>query len=135
MTKMRCAIVNVCVSVLAAIFLVGCVSTGSLGLASRGGENPGDVLTHAYDYRELGMAEGRACRYFVLAIVPFGNSTISRALDKALQASGGDALLNATVTSGLYGFVPIWSIFSFTCTTIQGTAVKFEPISAQPPPD
>jgi hypothetical protein len=89
--------------------------------------NPGDLLTNPHTYRELGPANGKACRFFVLAIIPFGNSTISRALTNALQDSGGDALLNVTTSSSLYGFVPIYNILSFTCTSIQGTAIQFGP--------
>ena len=132
MTKTRRAIVNLYASLLACILLTSCVSTGSLGLVSSSGADPGDLLTHPHVYRELGPAEGRACRYFVLAIIPFGDSTISRALSKALQESGGDALLNVTISSGLYGFVPIYNVLSFTCTTIQGTAIKFEAIRGGP---
>ena len=132
MTKIRRAIVNLYASLLACILLTSCVSTGSLGLVSSSGANPGDLLTHPHVYRELGPAEGRACRYFVLAIIPFGDSTIARALSKALQESGGDALLNVTVSTGLYGFVPIFNVLSFTCTTIQGTAIKFEAIRGGP---
>jgi hypothetical protein len=30
------------------------------------------------------------------------------------------------VMSSLYGFIPLYNIYSFTCTTVQGTAVKFQ---------
>ena len=132
MTKNRRAIVSIYAAFLACILLTSCVSTGSFGLVSSSGADPGDLLTHPHSYRELGPAEGRACRFFVLAIIPFGNSTISRALDKALRESGGDALLNVTISSGLYGFVPIYNVLSFTCTTVQGTAIKFGAIRGGP---
>lgn len=132
MTTTRRTIVSICASLLACILLTSCVSTGSLGLVSSSGADPGDLLTYPHAYREIGPADGRACRFFVLAIIPFGNSTISRALSKALQESGGDALLNVTISSSLYGFVPIYNVLSFTCTTIQGTAIEFEAIQDEP---
>jgi hypothetical protein len=128
MTQARRAIAYLCATLLACISLTSCFSSGTLGLASSFRSDPGDLLTNPHVFREVGPAEGRACRYFVLAIIPFGNSTFSRAMEKALQESGGDALLNVTTTSSLYGFVPYFNILSFTCTSIQGTAIKFEAI-------
>ena len=55
---------------------------------------------------EIGPAKGTACRYFLLAIVPWGDPTAAQALQKALDATGGDALLNVTVYSSLYTFIP-----------------------------
>ena len=77
-------------------------------------------------YQELGPVEGEACRYFVLAIIPFGRSDFQRAVDDALEKKGGDAIVNVTVASSLYGFIPIYNVFSFTCTTVQGVAIKFQ---------
>ncbi len=51
---------------------------------------------------------------------------MSKAIDNALAQKGGDALLNVTIHSSLYGFVPIYNVYSFTCTTVQGVAVKFQ---------
>jgi hypothetical protein len=48
-------------------------------------------------------------------------------MDKALSGTGGDALLNTSVSTSLYGFVPVYSIFSFTCTRVNGIAIKFDP--------
>jgi hypothetical protein len=70
--------------------------------------------------------KGRACRFFVVALIPFGNSTPGAAIDKALQDTDADAVLNASVTTSLYGFVPIYNVLSFTCTTVQGVAIRFE---------
>jgi hypothetical protein len=33
------------------------------------------------------------------------------------------------VSNSLYGFVPIYNVYSFTCTSVQGVAVKFKPIA------
>ena len=50
-------------------------------------------------------------------------------MDKALAESGGDALINLSVTSNLYGFVPIYTVFCFTLTTVDGIAIKFKTLS------
>jgi hypothetical protein len=47
-------------------------------------------------------------------------------MDEALAESGGEALINPSVTSSFYGFVPIYKVFCFTLTTIDGIAIKFE---------
>jgi hypothetical protein len=50
---------------------------------------------------------------------------MGKAVDEALAKSGGDALINVSVTTSLYGFIPLYNIFSFTCTTVRGVAIKF----------
>ena len=67
---------------------------------------------------------------FSLQWSPFGDATFSSAVDDALAQRGGDALLNVTVSNSLYGFVPIYNVYSFTCTSVQGVAVKFKPVTA-----
>ena len=74
----------------------------------------------------VGSVEASACRYFVLAIIPFGDSTFSTAVENALKESDADVLLNVSTSSSLYGFVPLYNLFSFTCTSVQGTAVKID---------
>jgi hypothetical protein len=113
------------VSVLA-LGAAGCVSTGTLGLVAQSAADPAKLLREPHSYKELGYAEGQACRFFVLALVPFGDSTFSKAVSDALKPSGGDALLNVSTSSSLYGFVPIYNVLSFTCTTVKGTAIKIE---------
>ena len=76
--------------------------------------------------RSLGAASGKSCRFFLLGIVPWGDGTASDATREALEKNGGDALINVTVETGLYGFIPIYQVFSYTCTTVIGTAIKFE---------
>ena len=109
-----------------ALGAAGCVSSGTLGLVAQGGADPGKLLREPHSYKELGYAEGQACRFFVLALIPFGDSTFSKAVGSALKGSGGDALLNVSTSSSLYGFVPIYNVLSFTCTTVKGTAIKIE---------
>jgi hypothetical protein len=106
--------------------VAGCVSVGSLGLVTKSSVDPTSILKTAHSVKDLGPAEGQACRYFIIAVVPWGNSDVQTAVDKALTPSGGDALVNVTTSSSLYGFVPVYNVLSFTCTTVKGTAVKLE---------
>jgi hypothetical protein len=110
------------------LVLTGCVSTGGVGMVAKSGANPSELLVRRHRIQELGPAQGRACRFFVVAIVPFGDSAFSTAVEQALAASGGDALLNVTTSTSLYGFVPIYNVLSFTCTAVRGTAIKIEPL-------
>jgi hypothetical protein len=109
-----------------ALVLGACTSVGTLGLVTKSAADPAAILKSGRGYKELGPAEGQACRFFVIAVIPFGDSTFSTAVEKALAEKGGDALLNVTTSSSLYGFVPIYNVLSFTCTTVKGIAVKFE---------
>jgi hypothetical protein len=77
-------------------------------------------------FQELGPVEGQQCRHFVLAIIPWGQGDVSHAVEDALAQTGGDAIINANVETSLYGFVPIYNIYSFTCTTVKGVAIKFQ---------
>jgi hypothetical protein len=108
------------------VSLAGCVSVGSLGVITKSSVDPASTLKTAHSVKDLGAAEGQACRYFIIAVIPWGNSDIQTAVDKALAPSGGDALVNVTTSTSLYGFVPIYNVLSFTCTTVKGTAVKLE---------
>lgn len=108
------------------MLLAGCSSAGSLGMVVRSTADPGALLKNQTSFREIGPAAGEACRFFVLAVLPFGQSDVAAAVDEALNASGGDALLNVIVSSSLYGFIPVYNFFSYTCTNVKGIAVKFE---------
>ncbi len=121
-------IVNRCAAFLAILaFATGCVSTGTLGIISKSGANPTELITGTHPYKELGFASGSSCRYFALAIIPFGDASVSTAVDDALKPTGGDALLNASVSSSLFGFIPYYNIFAFTCTSVKGIAIRLEP--------
>lgn len=111
---------------LAAPVLSACVSTGTLGIVTRSGADPAELITGAHPYQEIGPAAAQACRYFALAVIPFGDAAFSTAVEKALSQSGGDALLNVSVSSSLFGFIPYYNIFSYTCTSVKGTAIRFE---------
>lgn len=109
------------------IFLAsGCTSTGTLGIVTKSSANPAALLQSAQGFEELGLTFGRACRHFVLAIIPFGNSNLEEAVNDALEKTGGDALVNVTTSSSLYGFFPFYNVYSFTCTSVRGTAIKFK---------
>ena len=109
------------------IFLAsGCSSTGTLGIVTKSSANPATLLQSAQGFEELGLTEGKAYRHFILAIIPFGNSNVEEAVNIALAKTGGDALINVSTVSSLYGFVPIYNVYSFTCTTVRGTAIKFK---------
>jgi bacteriorhodopsin len=47
-------------------------------------------------------------------------------VDLALGQKGGDALLNVSIETSLYGFIPIYNVYSFTCTTVKGIAIRFQ---------
>jgi len=106
--------------------LSGCVSVGALGVITKSSIDPASALRTGHTVKDLGPAEGQACRYFVIAVIPWGNSDIQAAVEKALAPSGGDALVNVTTSTSLYGFIPVYNVLSFTCTTVKGTAVKLE---------
>lgn len=119
-------VVRLLTLLIAASAMGACTSVGSLGLVTKPAADPSAILKSGKHYQELGPASGEACRYFLLAIVPSGDSAFSTAVNNALKDNGGDALINVTVSSSLYGFIPIYNVFTYTCTTVSGIAVKFE---------
>ncbi|MBX3335867.1 MAG: hypothetical protein KF876_17180 [Nitrospira sp.] len=112
--------------VLGAALMTGCTSVGNLGIVTKPSANNADRLKSGVSFEELGPVEGSGCRHFILAIIPFGDSSFSKAVDEALSQKGGDALINVTVSSSLYGFIPIYNVYSFTCTSVSGIAVKYK---------
>ena len=106
--------------------LMGCASTGNLGMIAKSMGDPGSLLTKSQPYKEIGPAKGEACRYILLGIIPWGDSTATTAVNNALQTNGGDALINISVTSSLYTFIPVYNVFCYTCTSVEGISIKFE---------
>lgn len=107
--------------------LFGCSSEGTLGMITTSSANVSNLLHLGQAYEEHGSVKGRACHYHIL-FIPFGNSDISVALDNALADTGSDAVINAT-TSKWYTGLPlplIGSLFDLSCTTVTGTAIKFQ---------
>ena len=47
-------------------------------------------------------------------------------MEEALAQVDGDAIINASVETNLIGIAPIYNILSFTCTTVSGTAIKYD---------
>ncbi len=108
------------------LFLAGCSSSGTLGIVTKSSADPGTLLKSGRAFQDLGPVEGQACRHFVLAIIPWGQGDFGHAVDLALEQRGGDALINVSVETSLYGFIPIYNVYSFTCTTVKGIAIKFQ---------
>jgi hypothetical protein len=106
--------------------LAGCSSHGTLGIIANPMVDAGALLKAGKSYKELGYVESQKCRHFILAIIPFGDGDLAHAVYEALAQRGGDAILNADVETSLYGFIPIYNVYSFTCTTVKGIAIKFE---------
>jgi len=108
------------------ILAAGCSSTGNLGFVSKSVADPGALLTSGKNYKEIGPSKGRACRYIFLGVIPYGDSSASAAVNDALAKSGGDALLNISVTSSLYSLIPIYNVVCWTCTDVEGVSIKYE---------
>jgi hypothetical protein len=108
------------------VILTGCSSTGNLGIVTKPSADNAERLRSGVKFEELGPVEGSSCRHFVLAVIPFGDGSFSKAVEDALSARGGDALINVTVTNSLYGFIPIYNVYTFTCTSVSGIAVKYK---------
>lgn len=123
-SRVRSAVPIVALLVGLVLAATGCSSTTNHAILTGPAADGAGLLRQAHDFEDLGPVEGRACRYFVLAVIPFGNSAVGEAMQNALAGTGGDAILNASVTTSLYGFIPIYNVLSFTCTTVQGVAIK-----------
>jgi hypothetical protein len=101
-------------------------------MATKSMADPGSLVTSAGGYKEIGPAKGEACRYILIGVIPWGDSTATKVVSAALEQTGGDALINVSVTSSLYTFIPIYNVFCFTCTLVEGIAIKFEPQAKTP---
>ena len=88
--------------------------------------DPGERFKTSNNYKDLGPVEANTCRFFVLGMIPFGDANPAEATNEALASVDGDAILNASVSTSLYGFLPIYNILGYTCTTVKGSAIKFE---------
>ena len=113
-------------ALLSCVILTGCSSTGNLGIVTKPSADNAERLRSGVKFEELGPVEGSSCRHFVRAVIPFGDGSFSKAVEDALSSRGGDALINVTVTNSLYGFIPIYNVYTFTCTSVSGIAVKYK---------
>jgi hypothetical protein len=121
---------RILVVILLAAVAAGCSSTGTMGIAAKSMADPGGMLKAGRSYTEIGPVYGRSCRFIAIGIIPFGNGTLTSAVDEALAGNGGDALLNVSVTNELYSLLPIYNVFCWTCTSVNGIAIKFDPPKA-----
>lgn len=106
------------------IAVQGCTTIGNLGMIVKSSSNPMEK-SKAKTYKDLGNADGKACRVLIAGVIPMGNADISKATDKALKKNNGDALINVTTANSLYLFIPIYSLVTVTCTSVKGTAIKW----------
>lgn len=107
-------------------FSCGCTSVGTLGMITKSEADPASILRSGRSFKELGPAQGNACKYMFLSVVPWGESDLESAVGRALKKSNGDALLNVSVANSLYSFLPIYNILSVSCTAVKGIAIKFQ---------
>ena len=110
----------------AGLAIAGCTSVGQVGMMTPPTADVGAIISEARAFTEIGPVEGEACRYFALGVVPWGNSTSTTAMENALAGTGGDAIINASVETSLYGFIPIYNLFAYTCSTVRGIAIKLD---------
>ena len=73
----------------AAMLSIGCTSVGNLGIVTKPLANNAEVLKSGTQFEELGPVEATVCRHFVIAVIPFGNSAFSKAVENALAEKGG----------------------------------------------
>lgn len=108
--------------------LKGCGATeGKLGIITTSSTNVIRLLHEGQPYDDRGYAKGSACHYHVL-LIPFGNSDISVALGDALADTGSDAVIHVTTAKWVAGipFPLVRSLFEMSCTTVEGTGIKFQ---------
>ena len=73
------------------------------------------------NYQVVGKGMGKQCLGAVIGLIPVGpKDIVGLAVDKACRDGGGDALLDATLTteSGLY------YVYTTQCVTVEGTVGK-----------
>lgn len=116
--------------ILVAVLLGGCSSVGSLGMISdsktEADLGPRDL--HAY-HRVGQEIVGTTCHHFILGILPIGDSDLESAMKDEFKKNPtlkADGLIHVTTQSTLYGFFPLYNVYTVTCTTIRGIPVRFE---------
>ena len=121
----------------AILLLSGCTSTGNLGILSNS-ETEADLGPHdPHTFHRVGTEiTGKACRHFILGVLPIGSSDIESALKNALSQHPelkADGMVHISVQSTLYGFFPIYNVYTVTCTTIRGVPIRFDHSPKSPP--
>lgn len=120
------------------LIMAGCTSTGNLGILSNS-ETEADLGPHdPHTFHRVGSEiTGKACRHFILGVLPIGQSDIESALKDALTKHPelkADGLVHISVQSTLYGFFPIYNVYTVTCTTIKGIPIRFDHSPKSPSP-
>lgn len=107
------------------LLLSACTSTGTVGIITRSMSDNKAMLTSVKAVQEIGVVGASSCRYFLGGVIPWGDGSLADAVDQAFARAGGDALINVKVETSLYGYIPLLTVFSYTCIKIEGLAVRF----------
>jgi hypothetical protein len=118
------------------LLAAGCTSTGSIGLLSDS-ETETDLGPHdSHLFHRVGrQIEGRACRHFILGVIPWGDSDLESAMRDAFKKNPSlhaDGLVHVTTATSLYNFFPLYNVYTLTCTTVRGTPIRFDHSTAKP---
>ncbi|MGC8528898.1 MAG: hypothetical protein ACP5OP_01685 [Leptospirillia bacterium] len=118
------------------LFAAGCTSTGSIGLLSDS-ETETDLGPHdSHVFHRVGHPiEGRACRHFILGIIPWGDSDLESAMRDAFKKNPSlhaDGLVHVATSTSLYNFFPLYNVYTLTCTTVRGTPIRFDHSPTKP---
>ena len=120
------------------LLAAGCTSTGTLGLLSNS-ETETDLGPHdSHIFHRVGaQIEGRACRHFILGLVPWGDSDLESAMRDAFRKNPSlhaDGLVHVSTSTSLYNFFPLYNVYTLTCTTVRGTPIRFDHSPAKSAP-
>ncbi|MCL5953008.1 MAG: TRL-like family protein [Nitrospirae bacterium] len=118
------------------LFAAGCTSTGSIGLLTDS-ETETDLGPHdSHLFHRVGhQIEGRACRHFILGIIPWGDSDLESAMRDAFKKNPSlhaDGLVHVATSTSLYNFFPLYNVYTLTCTTVRGTPIRFDHSPTKP---
>src|SRR5688500_10941324 len=100
---------------LATLSLSGCTSVGHLAMVAKSRADMDKLVANGSSHKIVGIVNGVACRQFLFALLPLGDAGIQQATDNALKKVDGDALLDVTITTSLYTYIPVFNIYSHTC--------------------
>lgn len=74
-------------------------------------------------YVNLGRAVQTDSRIYLLGFIPVSGANYTRdAIDKAVRARGGDAMIDVTVDS----FMQWWIFWTRVATRVEGNVIRFE---------
>lgn len=111
----------------ALLMMAGCSSEGTLGMVTKSSADTVSILKSGWSYKEIGPVQAQSCTHSGPPGLPgLGDSDFATVVEKALKTAGGDALLNVTASHSLYGLGFLFTVYTVTCTTVEGVAIKFE---------